>query len=92
MEKIRVSHSSDVNGLAGSITIALNKYSTVSVQAIGANALNQAIKAIATSRGFLAPKGIDLVCVPSYIELNLEDGIKTGLNLEVSLVHKGNTL
>lgn len=86
MEKvIRVAHNSDVNGLAGSIAISLydNKY--VIVQAIGSDSVNQAIKAIITTRRYLAPNSHDLVVTPSFNVLELEDGEKTAIRFYVAL-------
>jgi len=55
----------------------------VEVQAIGAGAINQAIKAIAISRGYVAPGGIDLVCIPSFIDISIDGEERTGIRLLV---------
>ena len=53
--------------------------------AIGAGAVNQAIKAIAISRGYVVPAGLDLVCIPSFIDLSLDGQERTGIRLLVEV-------
>ena len=53
------------------------------MQAIGAGAVNQAIKAIAIARGFVAPSGIDLVCIPAFVDLQIEGEERTAIKLIV---------
>ena len=53
------------------------------MQAIGAGALNQAIKAVAIARGFVAPTGVDLVCVPAFAEVQVEGEDRTGIKIVV---------
>ena len=53
------------------------------MQAIGAGALNQAIKAVAIARGFVAPTGVDLVCVPAFAEVEVEGEDRTGIKIVV---------
>ena len=53
------------------------------MQAIGAGALNQAIKAVAIARGFVAPTGVDLVCVPAFAEVEVEGEDRTGIRIVV---------
>ena len=53
------------------------------MQAIGAGALNQAVKAIAIARGFVAPSGFDLVCIPAFAEVQIEGEDRTGIKLIV---------
>lgn len=76
---IKVAASSNVNSVAGSISMSLQHNGEAYAQAIGANSINQTVKAIATARGFLAPKNKDLVCVPCYVTLQLKEGEKTGI-------------
>ena len=54
------------------------------VQSIGAGALNQAVKAVAIARGFLAPLGIELVCVPAFSEIIVDGEERTAMKLIVS--------
>ena len=66
MEVLRVSTKSNPNSVAGALAGVLREKGTAELQAVGAGALNQAVKAVAIARGFVAPSGIDLVCVPAF--------------------------
>ena len=68
MEILKVSSSSNPNSVAGALAGVIRDNDCAEVQAIGAGALNQAIKAIAIARGYVAPGGYDLVCVPAFTE------------------------
>lgn len=57
----------------------------VEIQAIGAGAINQAVKAIAISRGYVAAGGLDLVCIPSFIDLAINGEDRTGIRLLVEV-------
>ena len=69
MEVLRVSTKSNPNSVAGALAGVLREKGTAELQAVGAGALNQAVKAVAIARGFVAPSGIDLVCVPDFADL-----------------------
>ncbi|MFV0518407.1 MAG: stage V sporulation protein S [Aminipila sp.] len=86
MEKrnFKVSATSKVNSLAGAIATEIRENQEVEVQAIGAGAVNQAIKAIAVARGFVAPGGIDLVCVPAFKDFELDGQERTAMVLNVN--------
>ena len=84
MEKVdilKVSSKSNPNSIAGAIAAMIKEYEKVEIQSIGAGALNQAIKGIAIARGFVAPVGIDLVCIPAFTEVKVEDDDRTGIRL-----------
>ena len=83
---IRVKSSSDVKSLAGSVTKALEEQGKVEVQSIGAGALNQAVKAIAMSRGFIAPKGKDVIVRPGFGETIIDGKEKTVIRQFVAIV------
>jgi stage V sporulation protein S len=53
----------------------------VDVQAIGAGAVNQAIKAVAIARGFVAPNGIDMICIPAFIDVEINGAERTAIKL-----------
>jgi stage V sporulation protein S len=53
----------------------------VEVQAVGAGATNQAVKAIAIARGYLAPVGIDLICVPAFANVSIDGEDRTAIKL-----------
>lgn len=85
MEMIRVSSSSQPSKVAGALTSLLREHKSVQIQVIGAAALNQAMKAIAIARGYIAPGGYEIYCIPSFYDLTIDDQIITSLRLNVEL-------
>lgn len=83
MEVLKVSTSSKPNLVAGALSAIVREAGSVELQTIGAGALNQAIKAIAIARGFLAPGGIELVCVPAFVDIEVEGEKRTAIKLVV---------
>ena len=83
MEVLKVSTKSNPNSVAGAIAGLIKEKGRAEMQAIGAGALNQAIKAIAIARGFVAPSGVDLICIPAFTEVKIEDEERTGIKLAV---------
>jgi stage V sporulation protein S len=81
VEVLKVSATSKPVAVAGAIAGVVRTQHKVEVQAIGAGAINQAIKAIAISRGYVAPGGIDLVCIPSFIDISIDGEDRTGIRL-----------
>src|SRR5581483_2290892 len=72
MEVLKVSSKSNPNSCAGAMAGVVRQAGAVEVQVVGAGALNQAIKAIAIARGYLAPSGVDLVCVPTFADIEID--------------------
>jgi stage V sporulation protein S len=83
MEVLKVKKDSVPNAVAGAIAGVLRDQPTVEVQAVGAAATNQAIKAVAIARGYLAPVGIDIICVPAFVNVFIEGEERTGIKLIV---------
>jgi stage V sporulation protein S len=83
VEILKVSATSKPVAVAGAIAGVVRTQSRVEVQAIGAGAINQAVKAIAISRGYVAAGGIDLVCIPSFIDISIDGEERTGIRLLV---------
>jgi stage V sporulation protein S len=83
VEVLKVSATSKPVAVAGAIAGVVRSQQKVEVQAIGAGAINQAIKAIAISRGYVAPGGLDLVCIPSFIDISIDGEERTGIRLIV---------
>lgn len=83
MEILRVSSKSNPNSVAGALAGVVRESGTAEIQAIGAGAINQAVKAIAIARGFLATSGIDLVCIPSFTDITIQDEDRTAIRLVV---------
>jgi stage V sporulation protein S len=84
-EVLKVAAASKPVSVAGAIAGIIRTQSRVEIHAIGAAAVNQAIKAIAISRGYVAPGGLDLVCIPSFIGLSLDGQERTGIRLLVEV-------
>ena len=83
MEILRVSSKSSPNSVAGALAGVLRECGNAEVHVIGAGALNQAIKAIAIARGFVAPSGVEIVCIPSFSEVTINGEERTGIKLFV---------
>ena len=81
MEVLKVSSRSAPNYVAGAIASVIRDNFSVEVQAVGAGAANQAIKAIAVARGYLAPIGIDLICIPAFASVIIEGEERTAIKL-----------
>ncbi|MDH2449675.1 stage V sporulation protein S (plasmid) [Priestia megaterium] len=81
---LRVSSISNPNLVAGAITAVFRERGNVEIQVMGAGALNQAIKAVAIARGFVAPSGVDLVCVPGFRNISIDNEERTGITLILS--------
>jgi stage V sporulation protein S len=71
---LRVSAGSNPQSVASAIAHALYDNHTVTVRAVGAGAVNQAVKAMAIARGYVAPRGMDLNCVPGFTTIQSRDG------------------
>ena len=78
---LKVSSKSNPNSVAGAIAGVLRERGNAEIQAIGAGALNQAIKAIAIARGFVAPGGVDLVFIPAFTEILINNEERTAIKL-----------
>ncbi|MDP2872709.1 MAG: stage V sporulation protein S [Bacillota bacterium] len=83
MDKLRVSAQSSPKSLAGALAAVLREKGVAEMQAVGAGAVNQAVKAIAIARGFVAPNGIDLVSVPAFAEIEIEGEARTAIRFIV---------
>lgn len=83
MEILKVSAQSQPKAVAGALAAVLREKATAEVQAVGAGAVNQAIKAIAITRGFVAPNGIDLVVIPAFSEIEIEGEERTAIKFIV---------
>lgn len=83
MDVIKVSSKSSPNSVAGAIAGLIKEVGKAEMQMIGAGAINQAMKAIAIARGFVAPSGIDLICIPSFTEVQIDGETRTGMKLLV---------
>lgn len=78
---LKVSSKSNPNKVAGAIANLFKENNKIEIQTVGAGSLNQAIKSIAIARGFLAPSGINLVVIPAFSEVQIENQTKTAIKL-----------
>lgn len=85
MEPLRVSTKSQPKSVAGAIAAMVNEHQKAEIIAVGAGAVNQAIKAIAITRGFMAPRGIDLVVIPAFANVEIDGVTRTSIKLFVEI-------
>src|SRR4051794_8838644 len=86
METLKVSTRSNPNSVAGAMAGAVRQAGAVEVQVVGAGALNQAIKAVAIARNYVASAGLDLVCSPTFADISIDGEDRTGIHLLVETV------
>ena len=80
---IKVSATSRPSSVAGAIAGMMREDGTVEMQAIGAGAVNQAMKAVATARGYLSEDGIEIGCAPSLNEIEIDGREMTAIRLSI---------
>lgn len=83
MEVLKVSSKSKPNSVAGALANAFRDKQIVEIQAVGAGSLNQAVKAIAIARGYVAPTGKDLVCIPAFSDIIIDGEERTAIKIIV---------
>ena len=83
MEMIKVSANSPTSAVAGAIAGVVRENKRAEVQAIGAGAVNQAVKALVLAIGYLRNDGIDVVCVPEFADVTIDDKVRTAIKLVV---------
>ena len=83
MDILKVSARSRSTSVAGAIAGVVREHKRAEVQAIGAGAVNQAVKAVAIARGYLALDGIDVVCIPAFAEVDIDGQERTAIKLIV---------
>jgi stage V sporulation protein S len=83
MDIIKVAASSRSTAVAGAIAGVIREHKHAEVQAIGAGAVNQAVKATAIARGYLQLDGIDVICIPMLTEIMIDDQERTAVKLVV---------
>jgi len=83
MEVLKVSSKSNPNSVAGALAGVIREHGSAEIQAVGAGAINQSIKAIAIARGFVSPSGIDLICIPAFSDILIDGEERTAIRLIV---------
>jgi stage V sporulation protein S len=84
MKVLKVASKSSPNKVAGALAGVIRENGLAELQAVGAGAINQAVKAIAISRGYTAPSGIDLVCIPAFKDIEIEGEERTAIKFIVT--------
>ncbi len=83
MNVIKVSARSRTAAVAGAIAGVMREVQRAEVQAIGAGAVNQAIKAIVIAKGYLEEEGVHIGCVPSFVEVEIDGQERTAVRILV---------
>jgi stage V sporulation protein S len=83
MDIIKVSGTSRTSAVAGAIAGVFRENHRAEVQAIGAGAVNQAVKALVLARGYLSEDGYDVVCMPEFADVEIDDKVRTAIKLVV---------
>lgn len=83
MDMIKVSANSRTAAVAGAIAGVIREHKHAEVQAIGAGAVNQALKALVLATGYLKDDGISVSCVPEFADVTINDNIRTAIRLVI---------
>jgi len=83
MDIIKVSATSRTSAVAGAIAGVIREHKHAEVQAIGAGAVNQAVKALILAIGYLKNDGIEIACVPEFVDVQIEEKVRTAIKLVV---------
>jgi stage V sporulation protein S len=83
MDMIKVSANSRTSAVAGAIAGVVREHKRAEVQAIGAGAVNQAVKALVLASGYLRNDGIDVICVPEFADVTIDEKVRTAIKLVV---------
>lgn len=83
MDVLKVSAKSNPNSVAGALAGVIRETGFAEIQAIGAGAINQSVKAIAIARGFVSPGGVDLICIPAFSDIFVDGEERTAIKFIV---------
>lgn len=83
MEVLKVAAQSNPKSVAGALAAILREWGSAELQAVGAGAVNQTVKAIAIARGFIAPNGVDIVMIPAFAEISIDGEERTAIKFIV---------
>ena len=83
MDVIKVKANSRTAAVAGAIAGVMREHKHAEVQAIGAGAVNQAVKALVLARGYLAEDGIPIICIPEFVDVDIEGKVRTAIKITV---------
>ena len=83
MDIIKVSGKSRTSAVAGAIAGVIREKKHVEVQAIGALAINQAVKSLAIAKNYLKEDCIDIVCMPEFVDIEIDGNVRTAIKFVV---------
>ena len=83
MDVIKVKANSRTAAVAGAIAGVVREHKRAEVRAIGAGAVNQAIKALVLAKGYLAEDGISVVAIPEFVDVDIEGKVRTAIKLTI---------
>ena len=83
IDTIKVAAASRTSAVAGAIAGVFRENKQVDVQAIGASAVNQAVKAMALAKGYLAEDGFDIIFIPKFVDVEIDNKIRTAMRFSV---------
>lgn len=83
IDVLKVSSKSNPNSVAGALAGVIRSNGSVEIQVVGAGALNQAIKAVAIARGYMATSGQDLMCRPTFADIRIDGESRTAIRLQI---------
>ena len=83
MNMIKVSANSRTSAVAGAIAGVIREHKHAEVQAIGAGAVNQAMKALALASGYLKGDGISVSCIPQFVDVSVGENVRTAIRLVI---------
>lgn len=91
MNLIKVAGSSRTSAVAGAIAGIVREHHGAEVQAIGAGAVNQAMKALIVARGYLELDGIRIRCVPEFTDVMIDENVRTAIKLVIEVQQASST-
>ena len=83
MDMIKVSANSRTSAVAGAIAGVVREHKRAEVQAIGAGAVNQSVKALVLATGYLKNDGIEIVCIPEFADVTIDENVRTAIKFVV---------
>lgn len=83
MDVIKVKANSRTAAVAGAIAGVMREHKHAEVQAIGAGAVNQAVKALVLAKGYLAEDGIPIICIPEFVDVDIDGKVRTAVKITV---------
>ena len=84
MDVIKVKANSRTAAVAGAIAGVIREHHRAEVQAIGAGAVNQAVKALVLAKGYLSEDGISVVCIPEFVDVEIDEKVRTAVKLVIA--------